>query len=166
MGINAINYNLMSCYLDQEKDFIFRTKMIIKQYDDYFEDKSGKEKYDVTLFLNALVGLLILPQQFWFDFLHDELVSKKDWGIDPSHIGFIKRNEKKSVKNVARHLRNSISHYRFKAFANSKKDIHQIDFEDEFRGKRTFQATIPIEFLRKFIDVFSARMLRIMRENK
>lgn len=62
----------MSNYKDQEFDFIERTKLIIKQYDDF--QIGEKDKFEVTLFLNCLVGLLVLPQQHWFDNLPTELI--------------------------------------------------------------------------------------------
>ncbi len=77
----------MSHYLNQEFDFINRTKTIIEQYDNL--QISEKEKFEITLMLNCLVGLLILPQQNWFDSLPAVLVSQKEWGIAEKHISFI-----------------------------------------------------------------------------
>ncbi len=54
----------MSAYKTQEFDFIQRTKKIINQYDSLLIPDN--DKFEVTLFLNCLVGLLILPQQKWF----------------------------------------------------------------------------------------------------
>jgi hypothetical protein len=88
----------MTSYLKQEFDFIDRTKKILKQYDDYFKDKDKRNKYEITLLMNAFVGLLILPQQHWFDDLPNELITKKEWGIDTSHIGFLKKGEQKNSK--------------------------------------------------------------------
>ncbi len=165
----------MSAYKDQEYDFIVRTRKIIKQYDDYFKDKDKKEKFEITLLINAFVGLLILPQQHWFDNLPTDFVERNKWGIDTSHIGFIKSGEQKSVKEVARHLRNSIAHYRFVVFENKKEDISSIHFEDyySYRDKdkklieeKTFDATIPISNLRLFLDKFSKKILDEMEIQK
>lgn len=106
----------MSHYKNQEYDFINRTKTIIEQYEKLEIDKG--DKFEVTLLLNCLVGLLILPQQNWFNSLPHDLVSQKEWGIDEKHISTIKKGETKNVKDVARHLRNSIAHYNFKIFEN------------------------------------------------
>jgi len=159
----------MSSYLKQEYDFIDRTKEILKQYDDYFKDKDKKNKYEITLLMNAFVGLLILPQQHWFDDLPSELITKKEWGIDTSHIGFLKKGEQKTVNEVARHLRNSVSHYRFTAFDNKHGDISQIqfrDYQDEEETIKTFEATIPVSALKKFLDKFSQTMIIEMNERK
>lgn len=159
----------MSHYKNQEVDFINRTKTIIEQYDNF--QIAEKEKYEVTLLLNCLVGLLILPQQHWFETLPTELVSKKEWGIDQNHISTIKKGETKNVKDVARHIRNSVAHYNFKVFENKSKDISSIKFEDfEVIDKKTkekaktFEATIPISAIRQFTskltETFTSEMNR------
>jgi hypothetical protein len=153
----------MSSYLQQENDFIIRTQKIIKQY----ESIQGNEKFEVTLLLNCFVGLLILPQQLWFDILPSEMISEKEWGISSSHIGFIKEGEKKDLANTARHLRNSISHYKFVVFSNANQEISSVKFLDYDNGKtKTFEATIPIANLRKFLNIFSDYMLNLMKNNK
>jgi hypothetical protein len=138
----------MSHYKNQEFDFVDRTKLIIEQYDKL--ELAEAEKFEVTLLLNCLIGLLILPQQYWFDSLPTDLVSQKDWGINSNHISTIKE-ETKNVKDVARHLRNSISHYRFRAFENKSNNISSIKFEDyDPSNNKTFEAIIPISSIRQF----------------
>jgi len=155
----------MSDYKNQEIDFITRTKKIIEQYHNFqFE---GEEKFEVTLLLNCLVGLLILPQQHWFDSLPMEIVSKKDWGIREDYILSIKESETKNVKDIARHLRNSISHYNFKVFDDSTNKINSIifeDFKDNKKEEKTFEANIPIEGLRLFTTNLTNVFLKEMKQ--
>ncbi len=138
----------MSHYKSQEYDFINRTKKIIEQYQKMKYSKS--EKFEVTLLLNCLAGLLILPQQNWFDSLPDVFVNQEEWGIKEEHISFIKKGEVKKVKNIAKQLRNSISHCKFKAFENKSKDISIFKFEDyDSRRNKTFEASIPISLIKQ-----------------
>lgn len=144
----------MSAFNRQEFDFIERTKNIINQYDNL--QIQEKDKHEITLLLNCMFGLLILPQQHWFDFLPTELVSEKEWGIKPEHVSSIKKGETKNVKDITRHLRNSIAHYKFTCIADSNSMISQIKFEDfNSRKKKTFDATIPIANLKSFLIIFS-----------
>lgn len=155
----------MSNYKNQEFDFIKRTKSIIEQYDNF--QIPEKDKFEVTLLLNCLVGLFILPQQHWFDNVPTELISKKEWGIDKSHISFIKETETKNVKDIARHIRNSISHYRFKVFGNSNEKINKIKFEDfNPQNEKTFEATIPLSNFKIFVDRFSSALTTEMTKQK
>lgn len=152
----------MSHYLQQEFDFIIRTKKLIEQYENL--QIAEKDKFEVTLLLNCLVGLLILPQQNWFNNLPKDLISEKEWGIAPHHISSIKEGEPKNVENVARHLRNSVSHYRFNAFDNSSNKISRIKFEDFNSNGKTFEALIPIKNLRDFTNKFTVYLERKMKE--
>lgn len=155
----------MSHYLHQEFDFVERTKNIIEQYDSLTIPE--KDKFEVTLLLNCLVGLLILPQQNWYDNLPSEIISQKEWGITPEHISFIKRGETKNIKDISRHLRNSVAHYRFKAFDNSSNKISRIKFEDfEQSGNKTFEALIPLANLRQFTNRLSDNFMTEMNKLK
>lgn len=156
---------VMSNYKQQEFDFIHRTKSIIEQYDKF--QISENDKFEETLFLNCLVGLFILPQQHWLEKVSTKLVSEEEWGIEESHISFIKETEVKNVKNIARHVRNSISHYRFKVFGNSDEKISEIKFEDfNPQNEKTFEATIPLSNLKTFVDKFSTILTIEMAKQK
>lgn len=157
----------MGYYRQQEFDFIERTKSILEQYDSFQIPK--KERYEITLFLNCLTGLLVLPQQKWNEFLPTDIINEKEWGIKPNHISVIKdkklNDEDKSIKNVVKHLRNAISHYKFTAFSNSNEEIKSIKFEDFTPKKeKTFEAEIPVSALRKFIDKFIFVMIEEMKK--
>jgi hypothetical protein len=138
----------MSNYKEQEFDFIKRTKTILAQYDSF--QIVEKDKYEVTLLINCLVGLLILPQQNWFDQLPTELTSQKEWGIKPEHISRMKSGETKNVKDIARHLRNSIAHYKFEDFDKT--------------GVVTFEAILPIANLKQFVEKLSSLFSKEMEE--
>lgn len=155
----------MSHYKNQEFDFVNRTKTIIEQYDKL--ELAKAEKFEVTLLLNCLVGLLILPQQNWFNNLPTDLVSQEEWGIRESDVSFMKNGETKTVKNIARHLRNSISHYRFKAFENSSNDISSIKFEDyDPSNNKTFEAIISISSIRQFTTKLTNTFVSEMEKQK
>ena len=156
----------MSYYKNQEIDFVNRTKTIIEQYEKSIITE--KEKYDTTLFLNCLVGLLILPQQHWFLSLPTELISKKEWGIHPNHVSSIKEGETKNVKSIATHLRNSIAHYNFKAFDSSLRQISRIKFWDKDIKKDiiTFEASIPLLNLRQFTTKLTETFISEMNKQK
>lgn len=161
----------MTAYKKQEHDFIDRTRKIILQYNDYIKNKDKSEKYEITLMINSFVGLLILPHEEWFNQLPNDLISLSDWGIDVTHINKIKNkyDDKKSVKAVVNHLRNSVSHYNFIAFENINEEISYIqfkDYTDKSKTIETFDAKIPVENIIKFLDRFSQVMIDKMIINK
>lgn len=156
----------MSAYRQQEYDFVARTKKIIEQYEEF--ELTNNEKYEVTLLVNCFVGLLILPQQHWFNNLPTELISEGNWGLRNGSISYLKAGEEKTVKQIVRHLRNSVSHYHFRMFDNSQNQISKIRFEDYApnNGPKTFEAVITIDELNRFIQIFSQWFLDEMtRQN-
>ena len=145
----------MSSYKNRV-DFISRTLSLFDKY----EKDCGYEK---TLFLNFCLGLLVIPQQCAAQDsnLHvTDIVDDNSWGIN---IDKIKENEtvagldKNSAENIARHIRNSITHYRFdiiKANANLEriKMIHLKDFSIVGgEEKVTFDLTLEFNDFKKFV---------------
>ncbi len=153
----------MSSYLKQEYDFVERTIKILEQY----QSSKVQPHYEITLLLNCFIGLIFLPQQLWYEQLSSALIEEKEWGISPHHIGYISRNETKNVKSVITHLRNSVAHYNFTAFSNKNDEISSINFVDKDRsGNKTFEATIPVKNLNKFIKIFSSSIMGLMNKSK
>jgi hypothetical protein len=97
--------------------------------------------------------------------LPTELTSQKEWGIKPEHISRMKSGETKNVKDIARHLRNSIAHYKFRVFDNSSNTINKIKFEDfDKTGVVTFEAILPIANLKQFVEKLSSLFSKEMEE--
>ncbi len=98
-----------------------------------------------------------MPQQFA---IHtkissiDEIVDYDNWGIDLSQI---KKNDtcnglnKNSVENIARHFRNSISHYRFDIMSCNNEYIEKIVIIDQNGENTTFQLEMSFSDFSKFV---------------
>lgn len=142
-----MDYNVV-----QEMDFIIRTRKILKQYEELFRG-SEIENYNVTLFFNCCVGLIIIPKQELDKELPTAIINQKEHGINPESIKFIIQG-KKQFNFVAGHIRNSISHNLF-TMINENRKIKQIDlirFEDYYPNTetKTFEAEIRFEEIKKF----------------
>ncbi len=142
--------------MKEAKDIVFikNTLEVLKQYDQ-FKGELG-QSYARTLFINACIGLLFIPRSnSIYDKLPDEIVSKEKWGIDADDIKIC--TPKRTVKQVARHLRNSIGHncFEYDCPLCVSKPIEEISFKDlSPNSQLTFQATL------KFKD-FSCFVLKI-----
>ena len=160
--------------------FIERTQKLLEQYDKV--NLPPEEKYEVTLLLNACVGLLFICREKF----NDKLPNKAARLADVQNCVTICRvyddssktviNESKTVASICRHLRNSIAHCNFSFNSakqiNRKKVITSIIFRDscvvEYRDKKnkkrkkvekTFHAEIDIMTLREFLlDVSTQTM--------
>lgn len=113
-------------------DFIDRTEKLIQQYDVFRRSMPREKAYEVTLLINCLLGLLVVPQQIagrepyrkylserW---LTDQTISSHgpDWKIRPEFIkcpGYtssekrIESAEKMTIRNLIRAMRNTATHY-------------------------------------------------------
>lgn len=132
-----------------EKEFICRTLKLLKQY----ETCCGTTKYEETLFLNLCVGLLIMPQQTYFDqfkVLEHTIVDKIYWGINADNID----TGEKDVFNIIRHIKNSISHKRFELISENSYDITHIKINDKVHRddkEFSFAARFPITDFKNFV---------------
>jgi hypothetical protein len=137
-------------------DFIKRTKKIIEQYES-FKNKLWDNFFDVTLLLNCFIWLVIFPKEKEIrDISTIWDINKEDRWIDPKKI---ETDEKKSIKNVVRHLRNSLSHCRFEV--RGKGTVSSILFQDcDARSKKlNFKLELSIEEIKTFVEKFSEYMI-------
>ena len=119
-------------------NFIVRTQKLLEQYDNV--KLPPEEKYEVTLLLNACVGLLFICKEKYNDKLPDSTAKLDEIKNcvticrtydDSSKIVV---NEEKTVASICRHLRNSIAHCHFSFNStkqiNKKRVITSIIFRD------------------------------------
>lgn len=126
--------------------FIKRTQMALRQHGRRL--KKGEISYDRTLFINACVGLLLVPSATIYDKLPNSSIN--EWGISAEKISMKdsdgnELDELKTVQEVVRHLRNAIAHNRF-------------EFKCEDDGK-----SVPIDDI-NFIDISHKHIEKIKRK--
>jgi hypothetical protein len=153
----------MSEYSIQDIDFVKRTLCILEQYKK--SEIPKEDKFEITLFVNCLLGLILIPKsKLW-----DKSIILKDpietWGIKNSQITTIEDDN--TISNVLYHLRNSIAHYRFelKSEDGEIKKILFCDKDDSKATKCNFEAIIPISNLRTFIDHLVKYYLQEMEQS-
>ena len=143
----------MGVYQDINVDFAKRTLKIIEQYDQ--AKQPGSENFEVTLLVNCLVGLLILPHERRINVIPDVGIDELEiWNIDPSFItawGTMKKGERKTLRQLVRRLRNSVAHFQIQA-EGSDQDIERLKFSD----RNGFRATIPVAHLKAFVKQFAS----------
>lgn len=141
----------MGAYKERDLDFIIRTRKILKQYDALFSNVEVKDYYNVTLFINCCIGLIIIPRQELNQEIPREIINEDKHGISPDSITLIRENVKQ-FNFIVSHIRNSISHNHFHMDGRDNK-IETILFEDYLPGQngiQTFKAEISFEAFKKF----------------
>ena len=108
----------MSFNSDFEIEFIKRTKEMLNDYNG---------EYEVSIFLNCLLGLLIVPKEQCF-ISFPETSLDGSWGI--KEIDVISHNlSSLNHKNVIAKMRNSLAHFRFRPVP-AKGKVESISFKD------------------------------------
>jgi len=111
------------------KDFYDRTFSILDQYNENKENLGGNF-YEVTLLINCLFGIIIMPRTQWFDKLKDEKFGKNISKITLTENEIEKSLEHYKLGKLFRSLRNSLVHW-----GNNSEDsysgVRNLNFEDE-----------------------------------
>ncbi|MGD1017720.1 MAG: HEPN family nuclease [Verrucomicrobiia bacterium] len=138
-----------------ERDFITRTLAIIQQYETHVQSAVEKrEQVEVTLLINCLLGLLVLPNERRFNRLPPIPIEQLgDWGF---HLEFVKNWGKRPEKVKPEHygtlceliyrMRNSISHLDIRPHGDGS-EITKI----EFYGDDGFSVLVPQDCLKQFV---------------
>ncbi len=139
-------------------DFIKRSLEIIQQYDKYvMSHVDVASQYEVTLLINCLLGLLILPKERQRHKIPDlPLVDLPDWGILTDHItkpgkdcaGKPRKAECLTVLELVTDLRHSVAHILFRPLGDGK-DITRLKFRTD-RSK--IELNVPVKDLRIFVE--------------
>lgn len=146
----------------QEVTFVRKTLEIIDQYQRLMSVLKPIDRHEVTLYINCLLGLLIIPQQSILkrDNRTVSYENEEEWGINLNLVGYCPSNtcpkhDRGSVKEIARHLRNSIGHNEFTIHCHDNENITNILFKDFVKRKgamvQTFEYDFTIPNVLKFI---------------
>lgn len=147
----------MGIYKDFDTDFPRRTLRIIEQYKRCV--RKGRGNYEVTLLINCLLGLLVLPNEHRMNQIPTTSVDElADWEIEPRFIeswGKMRKGQDRTLKELIRHLRNSVAHMKI-SVRGTDSDIAVLQFSDQ----NGFRAIIPTESLRRFVKNFAESLIQ------
>ena len=135
----------------------------------------GNSPYDVTQFINSLIGLLIIPREYGYEFINDALLDSKL--RDAIFQKVVENNypEGTTLKSVLTHMRNAVCHSRMKFHVDTagaeavSKDIKIIEFRDrKTQDGNTYQflMEIPIELLHDFVFAFLEAITNCIKPGK
>lgn len=128
-----------------EKDFMLRTLKIIMGY---------QGEYDATLIVNCLLGLLIVPRETsLYEKIPDDLISDKliSWGLSKESIKSYGNENPKTIRQLVRHLRNSVAHFQIEPIQGNGKLVEGF----RFKNKSGFMAELSLLELKAFVERLS-----------
>lgn len=129
--------------------------------------------YEITQLINSLIGLLVFPQQGYYDVLkYNESTIEREMSTLYNYInkGYKKDvysntydEDRKKIYNVLRHMRNSTCHNRMgiKPESANGKEITHICFRDEDKENHQFKLTIDVNDLEKILIEISDFIIKL-----
>ena len=145
-------------YKNLVKDFAERTRinLLLVQA----EAKAGRNAYEVTQLINSMLGLLVFPQQEFYNKIPETKLDdlKKDgWPIPRVNGDY---PQVSNLKELARYLRNGVSHFTLR-FTETDGHVDGIVIWNETQnGTKNWEAELKIEELEGIADKFSKLLLK------
>jgi hypothetical protein len=132
-------------YRDEfEKDFMSRTLKFVREY---------KGEYNATLIINCLLGLLVVPKETSYDKIPNDPIRENlsSWGLSEECITNYGNQNPKTIRQLVRHLRNSVAHFKIEPIQGKGRLVEGFRFEN----RSGFMATITLPELRAFVEKLS-----------
>ncbi len=136
------------------KDFITRTKYNINHIN---------TPYEVTQLINSMVGLLIIPEQKYFQQITDDMICESL--LNEIRGAIVKNtydpeNTEISLRDITLHLRNGVAHFRMDFGGNSNNEIAQIIIKDHRsprleKAAADFEIKLSVDLLKRYLFEFS-----------
>lgn len=141
----------MSYLSNFERSFSEHTLAVVEEY-------SGK--YDATLLINCLLGLLVVPKETVLNAIPETPLSDlQQWGIAPSSIKApgvargAKDPDPNTLRGLVANLRHSVAHFRIQPVPK-EGDVTAF----EFRNDRGLHAVVSLSELREFVKRLSTHL--------
>ena len=147
-------------YKNLVKDFVERTRKNLEYVQLSKSNDSSLDVYEVTQLINSLLGLLVFPQQRYFDSIPEtpiEELVEMGWPV-PKLIGDFP--QVKDLKTLFRYLRNAISHFNIEFISDHTHVISGIRvWNIPPGGKINWKAELSLSDLELLTDRFTSLLL-------
>lgn len=155
-------------YKELVKDFVSRTKVNLDLIRQTVNDKKEaavndeKKAYEITQFINSLLGLLVLPQQEFYDKIPETPLSELEESGWP--IPRVRGNypQAKDLKELTRYLRNGVAHFNLEFTVSENHHIDGLIIWDR-KNKRssiTWKAELKIKELEAITNKFTELLIQ------
>lgn len=149
-------------YEEVIRDFAVRTRDNLRVIEELHAD--GRSVYEITQLVNSTLGLLVFPQQSYVDRIPrtplDQL-AKDGWPIPHVTDGFMQVVD---LNQLIRYLRNAIAHFNIEFIGDGNNVIRLLRvWNTSSSGRRTWEAELSVDDLRKLTHCFVELLLRQFR---
>ncbi len=145
-------------YKDLVRDFIERTKanlVLVRS-----AVNTGQKAYEVTQLINSMLGLLVFPKEEFYNEIPNKKLAdleREGWPIPQVRGNY---PQVKNLKQLARYLRNGISHFNLRFTETGGHVDGLIIWNVPPNGKKNWKAELKIEELEGITDKFTQLLLK------
>jgi hypothetical protein len=148
-------------YQDLVRDFAQRTRANLETLRSFQKAQPDVEVYEVTQLINSMLGLLVFPQQRYFDHIPETPLgnlASQGWPIPRVEGNY---PQVKDLRELVRYLRNAITHCNLEFLADDREQINGLRVwnTNPRNGQTTWKARLTIEDIEKITDKFIQLLL-------
>lgn len=148
-------------YQDLVRDFAHRTRDNLATLRNLQEMRPDAKVYEVTQLINSMLGLLVFPQQRYFDHIPETTLGElesRGWPIPEVEGNY---PQVRSLRELVRYLRNAIAHCNIEFLADAKGQINGLRvWNTNPRGQTTWKARLTIGD----IDIITRKFIQLLLE--
>ena len=154
----------MGNYQSIEIDFIERTLNLINQYETIWRKFPFSEQYNITLLVNCLLGIIIVPKETNLGFIPNDRLTKKllnEIGLENSYIN----TSIITLRDLIINLRHSIAHFNIEVISDLDDDNNIIN-SIKFSRNNDLIANINKTDLLAFVRYFAYWQINNIKKHK
>lgn len=141
-------------YQNLVKDFAHRTRRNLEVIEQTKAAQPDADVYEVTQLINSMLGLLVFPQQAYYEAIPDTPLAElkeSGWPV-PDVTG--KYPQASTLRELVRYMRNAIAHFNIEFLLDETSQIAGIKLWNMNRGQRTWETRLRLEDLREITKRF------------
>jgi hypothetical protein len=147
-------------YQNLVSDFAFRTRQNLETLMALQAKNPEAQVYEVTQLINSMLGLLVLPQQRYFNRIPAiplAELAEQGWPM-PRLISVSAQDQKvEDLRELMRYLRNGIAHFNLEFSTDRQNNINGLYLWNTRAGRVTWKVHLSLEDLKliteKFIEI-------------
>lgn len=141
-------------YLDPIRDFALRTKHNLETLESL--NRQEYTVYEVTQLINSCIGLLIIPQQKYWNKIPRKSIQdliNEGWHVPEATDGF---PQIKDLRELMRYLRNAIAHFNIEFISDEEDRLSRLVLwnVDPDTKRQNWRVSLGIPELREFLFKF------------
>jgi hypothetical protein len=153
----------MGNFRDIETEFVERTLAVISQYEDLMHKFPEAYRYNHTLLVNCMLGLIVFPKENSLTYLPKDRLDnrlKEQMGIATSEIN----PEITELRALIIALRHSVAHFDIDFISQDDKFlIDEIVFKDRQRGDDYYVVKFKPDDLLGFVQYYAGWLLHNLK---